>query len=72
MDSLNLLFGLNAKMPRAPEKSTTGTAIVYMSKHDTTNKVAGMINELLMDDGKTRINPDEQKSADLSPCTRNI
>lgn len=48
MDNLNLFFGLKVKMPKTPEKTITGTAIVYMTRHGTTNKVACLIKELLM------------------------
>lgn len=66
MDSLNLLFGLNTKMCRASENTISETAITYMTRQSTTDKVTDMIKELLMDDGKTQINPDEQKSPDLN------
>lgn len=72
MDNLNLFFGLKVKMPKTPEKTITGTAIVYMTRHGTTNKVACLIKELLMEEDTTLINLEEQKSPDLSQCNRII
>lgn len=72
MDSLNLLFGLNTKMTGASEKPVSETAIVYTTRFDTTYAGTGLIQELLMDDGKKRNNVNDQKSDDLSCNDRNI
>lgn len=73
MDSLNFFFGLKAmKTPEPAEIPLTGTAIVYMSKHGTTEKVALLIKELLMDEDITMINLDIQDSIDLKYYERVI
>lgn len=46
-----------------------GIAIVYMSKHGTTNKVAQFIKELMVGEEVTLINLNEQKAPDLSYCS---
>lgn len=73
MDSLNLFFGLKTvKAPKVQEIPITGTAIIFISKHGTTSKVAGLIKELLSENDTTLINLETQKSPDLSQCSRII
>lgn len=73
MDSLNFFFGLKAtKTPEYAENLLTGTAIVYMSKHGTTAKVALLIKELLMDEDITLVNLDQQDTVDFTHCERII
>jgi hypothetical protein len=44
MDRFNFFFRLKAtKTPDLTEKHVSGTAIIYMSKHGTTQKVAMLI-----------------------------
>ena len=73
MNSLILFFGFKAvKDQKVQEQPITGTAIVYMSKHGTTNKVALLIKELLAEEDITLINLDQQTTPDLSQCNRII
>lgn len=73
MNSLILFFGFNSvKPPEVQEPPVTGTAIVYMSKHGTTNKVALLIKELMVEKDITLINLDKQSTPDLSQCNRII
>jgi len=73
MNSLILFFGLKSiNTSKVLEQPITGTAILYMSKHGTTNKVALEIKELLKEDDITLINLDKQSTPDLSQCARII
>lgn len=72
MDSLNLLFGLSTKIPGASENSITEAALTYLTGQGTTTKIAGIINELLVDDDKTQKHFNEQESDDLSCYNENI
>jgi len=73
MNNLILFFGFKSvKTQKIQEQPITGTAIVYMSKHGTTNKVALLIKELLVEEDVTLINLDQQTIPDLSQCTRII
>lgn len=73
MKSLILFFGFKTEKAKNVEgQSFTGTAIVYMSKHGTTGKVASRIKELLIDEDVALINLNEQKRPDLSQCKRVI
>ena len=73
MNSLILFFGFKAvKDQKVQDQPITGTAIVYMSKHGTTNKVALLIKQLLVDENINLINLDKQTTPDLSQCTRII
>ena len=73
MNNLILFFGFNSvKTQKVQEQPITGTAIVYMSKHGTTHKVALLIKELMVDEDITLINLDKQTTPDLSQCGRII
>jgi len=73
MNNLILFFGFKSvKTTKVQEQPITGTAIVYMSKHGTTNKVALLIKELLVEEDITLINLEEQTTPDLSRCNRII
>lgn len=73
MNRLNFLFRFKATItPDLSEKSISGTAIIYMSKHGTTQKVAMLIKELLMDDDVTLVDLDKRESIDLTYCERVI
>jgi menaquinone-dependent protoporphyrinogen oxidase len=73
MNSLVLFFGLkSADVQKVQELPITGTAIVYMSKHGTTEKVSLLIKELMKEEDVTLINLDKQIIPDLSQCTRVI
>lgn len=73
MDSLNFFFGLKAvKTSAVLDKPVSGTAIVYTSKHGTTQKVALLIKELLMEEEVTLINLNDRETVDLSQCKRII
>jgi menaquinone-dependent protoporphyrinogen oxidase len=73
MDRFNFFFRLKAtKTPDLTEKPVSGTAIIYMSKHGTTQKVAMLIKELLMDDDITLVDLDKQEMVDLTYCERVI
>lgn len=73
MNSLNLLFGFKTKKARSvQEKLSTGTAIVYMSMHGTTYKVACMIKDLLNENSTILIDLGKEKTPDISMCSRII
>lgn len=73
MDSLNFFFGLKAvRTPQVSYTPISGTAIVYMSKHGTTRKVALLMKELLKEEKVTLINLEEEEPVDLSGCDRFI
>lgn len=73
MDSLNFFFGLKAvRTPEVLDTPLSGTAIVYMSKHGTTQKVALLMEELLKEEKVTLVNLEEQEPIDLSGCDRVI
>jgi len=73
MDNLNFFFGLKAtRSSNLTEIPITGTAIIYMSKHGTTEKLALLIKELLMDEEITLINLDKHETIDLLFCDRVI
>ena len=71
MNSLISIFRLPIlKAQKVQEQPITGTAIVYMSKHGTTNKVAQLIKELLIGEEVSLINLNEHKAPDLNNCSR--
>ena len=73
MDSLNFFFGLKAmRTPEVLEEPLPGTAIVYMSKHGTTQKVALLIKMRLEEENTIIIDLNEQKTIDLSQYERVI
>lgn len=73
MDRFNFFFRLKAtKTPDLAEKPLAGTVIIFMSKHGTTQKVAMLIKELLMDDDITLVDLDKQAMVDLTYCERVI
>lgn len=73
MERINLFFRLKAmKTINLAEKPLTGTAIIYMSKYGTTQKVALLIKELLMDEDITLVDLDKQEMVDLTWCDRVI
>ncbi|MGE5395675.1 MAG: flavodoxin domain-containing protein [Candidatus Saccharibacteria bacterium] len=73
MDRLNFSFGRKAtKTPDLTEKPLSGTAIIFMSKHGTTQKVALLIKQLLMDENITLVDLDKQEKVDLTWCERVI
>jgi len=73
MNSLILFFGYKkVNIPKVQEQPITGTAIVYMSKHGTTNEVALEIKELLKEEDVTLINLEKQTTPYLSQCDRII
>ena len=73
MNSLILFFGFKSvKTQNVQEQPVTGTAILYMSKHGTTHKIALLIKELLVEEDITLINLDKQTTRNLNQCTRII
>lgn len=73
MESIRFFYRLKAtKTPCMAEKPLSGTAIIFMSKHGTTQKVAMLIKELLMDEEITLIDLDKHEVVDLSWCERVI
>jgi menaquinone-dependent protoporphyrinogen oxidase len=73
MDYLNLFFGFKSKKrSTGPEKFSTGTAIVFMSMHGTTYKVACLIKDLLNENSTILIDLEKEKTPDLSLCSRII
>lgn len=73
MSSLNFFFGPKTTKPPEPaDKPIYGTAIIYMSKHGTTKKVALLIKELLMVEDINLIDLELQNRVDLTHCERVI
>jgi len=73
MNSLSLFFGLKAKKkPDFPKKLNSGTAIVYMTMHGTTYKVACLIKDLLNESSTILVDLAKEKAPDLSLCSRII
>lgn len=73
MSSNHFFFGPKAiKTPDLAEKPLSGTAIIFMSKHGTTQKVALLIKELLMVEDIDLIDLDKQAKVDLTHCERVI
>lgn len=71
MERFNFLLRLKAtKTTDLAEKPLSGTAIIYMSKHGATRKVAFLIKELLMDEDITMVDLDKQQMVDLTWCER--
>lgn len=71
MSSINFFFGPKArKTPDLAEKPLSGTAIIFMSKHGTTQKVALLIKELLMAEDVNLIDLGLQEKVDLTNCER--
>ena len=64
-----MIFSLFAGSTQA-QQVTTPTAIVFMSKHGTTQKVANMIKDQLGGDSVTLINLRTCPKPDLSRCSR--
>jgi menaquinone-dependent protoporphyrinogen oxidase len=67
--TLFIVLVFNILLCNAQKKEPiAGTVILYMSKHGTTEKIAGMIRDSLKDDKITVINLKNRRNPDISKC----
>ncbi len=65
-------FQRNKLTEKKIEDKITGTAIVYMSKHGTCNKIAHIIELFFKEDSVHLVDLSKRKIPDLSECSRII